>query len=49
MVSSFRRIETLLYSFIPCFLKVVSISSGVDSERSLLLTMPLEVFDLACG
>ena len=49
MVSSFRRIVTLLYSFIPCFLKVVSISSGVASDSSLLLTMPLEVFDLVCG
>ena len=35
--------------FIPCFLKAVSISSGVASDSSLLLTTPLEVFNLACG
>ena len=34
MVSSFRRIVTQLYSFIPCFLKAVSISSGVASDSS---------------
>ena len=49
MVSSFRQIVTLLFSFIPCFLKVISISSGVASDSSLLLTMPSEIFDLACG
>ena len=40
---------TLLYSFIPFFFKVVSISSGVASDNSLLLTIPLEVFNLVCG
>ena len=39
MVSSFRQIVTLVYSFIPCFLKAISISSSVASDSSLLLTM----------
>ena len=47
IVSSFQRLVTLPYSFIPCFLKAISFSSGVASESSLLLTTPLEVFDLA--
>ena len=47
MVSSFQRIVTVLYSFIPCFLKAISISSGVASDSSLLLTMLLQVFNLA--
>ena len=36
-------------SFYSLFLKAVSISSGVARDSSLLLTMPLEVFNLACG
>ena len=35
--------------FIPCFLKGISISSGVATDNSLLLTMPLEVFNFVCG
>ena len=35
--------------FSPGFLKAVSISSGVTSESSLLLTTPLEVSNFACG
>ena len=35
--------------FIPCFLKAFSIFSSVASDSSLLLTMPLGVFDFACG
>ena len=49
MVSSFRRIETLQYSFTLCFLKAVSISSGVASDSSSLLTTPLEVFNFPSG
>ena len=45
----FPRIVTLLYSFIPCFSKAVSISSGDASDSSLLLTTHLEVFNFVCG
>ena len=35
--------------FYSVFLKTISISSGVASDSSLLLTTPLEVFNFACG
>ena len=40
---------TLLYSFIPWFLKAISISYGTACDSSLLLPTHLEVFNLACG